>query len=102
VDSPTGLRVAFIVACDLGPRGSQGLKFPWPQGYFPSDDTAPFKSRPGVNLLRYSTVSHVGADEVRSLRQISDNLGWQQDKILRRNGGWRSHPLVGTTTNIGV
>ena len=102
VDTRTGLRVAFIVACDWGPRGLQGLNFPWPHGYFPSDDLPPFTPRPGVNLLRYSTVSHVTAEQLHHLRQVSQDLGWEKDKILRRNGGWRSHPLVGITTNIGV
>jgi len=54
VTAPTGLRIAFLVACDWGPRGAQGLNFPWPLGYLPSDDGPPFSPRPGVNLLRAS------------------------------------------------
>jgi poly-gamma-glutamate synthesis protein (capsule biosynthesis protein) len=102
VDSPTGLRVAFIVACDWGPRAGQGLNFPWPVGYIPSDDAPPFTPRPGVNLLRYETVSHVSPDQLAQLRRISHDLGWEQDKIFRRNGFSRSHPLVGLTTNLDV
>jgi poly-gamma-glutamate synthesis protein (capsule biosynthesis protein) len=102
VDSATGLRVAFIVACDWGPRGGQGLNFPWPVGYLPSDDASPFRPRPGVNLLRYETVSHVSTAQLEQLRSMSRELGWEQDKIFRRNGFSRSHPLVGLTTNVGV
>lgn len=102
VESPSGLRVAFIVACDWGPRAGQGLNFPWPVGYMPSDDTPPFRPRPGLNLLRYETVSHVTAQELAQLRSISEKLGWESDKVARRNGFGRSQPLVGLTTNIGV
>lgn len=102
VDAPTGLRVAVIMACDWGPRGAQGLNFPWPVGYMASDDAPPFSPRPGVNLLRYESVSHVSAEQLEHLRRISADLDWEQDKIYRRNGYWRSHPLVGTTTNVGV
>jgi poly-gamma-glutamate synthesis protein (capsule biosynthesis protein) len=102
VTAPSGLRIAFIVACDWGPRGAQGLNFPWPQGYLPSDDGPPFTPRPGVNLLRYESVAQVRADDLAALRRISGDLGWEQDKIYRKHGVWRSHPLVGPTTNVGV
>src|SRR3954470_14109842 len=101
VDAKTGLRIAVIVACDWGPRGLQGLNFPWPVGYLASDDAPPFTPRPGVNLLRYESVSHVTKDQLEHLRQISNDLGWEQDKIYRRNGYWRSHALVGASTNLG-
>ena len=102
VDSPSGLRVAFIVACDWGPRAGQGLNFPWPVGYMPSDDAPPFRPRPGVNLLRYESVSHVSREQLAQLRAISEDLQWESDKVARRNGFGRSQPLVGLTTNIGV
>ncbi len=102
VESPSGLRVAFIVACDWGPRSGQGLNFPWPVGYFPSDDRPPFTPRPGVNLLRYETVTHVRRDQLEQLRTMSHELGWEHDKIMRRSGFGRSHPLVGLITNLGV
>jgi poly-gamma-glutamate capsule biosynthesis protein CapA/YwtB (metallophosphatase superfamily) len=102
VTSPTGLRVAFIVACDWGPRGAQGLNFPWPLGYLASDDGPPFAPRPGVNLLRYQSVAQVSAEQLAQLRQISHDLGWEQDKVYRKHGVWRSHPLAGMTTNVGV
>ncbi len=102
VETPTGLRVAFIAVCDWGPRGSLGLNFPWPAGYLPSDDAPPFRPRPGVNLLRYDVVSHVTLDQLNHLRRISGDLGWEPDKIYRRNGFNRAHPLVGLTTNLGA
>ncbi len=102
VTAPTGLRIAFIVACDWGPRGAQGLNFPWPFGYLPSDDGPPFRPRPGVNLLRYQSVSRVTAEQLAQLRRISADLGWEQDKVYRRHGVWRSHPRVGPDTNLGV
>lgn len=102
VDAPSGLRVAFVVACDWGPRGAQGLNFPWPMGVMASDEQPPFASRPGLNLLRYESVSHVTKAQLEELRTISAELGWEQDKIYRRNGFWRSHPLVGAHTNLGV
>jgi poly-gamma-glutamate synthesis protein (capsule biosynthesis protein) len=102
VESPSGLRIAFIVACDWGPRGSQGLNFPWPVGYMPSDDAPPFRPRPGVNLLRYESVSHVSSEQLAQLRSISEALDWESDKVARRNGFGRSLPLVGLTTNVGV
>jgi len=102
VTASNGMRVAFLAASDWGPRASKGLNFPWPAGYFPSDDGTPFKPRPGVNLLRYEAVSYVTKAQVEQLRTISKALDWDQDKILRANGFWRSHQLVGPTTNIGV
>ena len=102
VTAPSGLRVAFIVACDWGPRGGQGLNFPWPHGFIPSDDGPPFRPRPGVNLLRYESVSQVSAEQLEALRRMSHDLGWERDKIYRKHGWWRSHPLVGPTTNLGV
>jgi poly-gamma-glutamate capsule biosynthesis protein CapA/YwtB (metallophosphatase superfamily) len=102
LETRAGVRVAFLAASDWGPRASQGLNFPWPAGYFPSNDGPPFRPRPGVNLLRYDSVSHVSRQQVEELRRISEGLDWEQDKILRRNGFWRSHQLVGPTTNLGV
>jgi poly-gamma-glutamate synthesis protein (capsule biosynthesis protein) len=102
IDTPSGLRVAVMAACDWGPRGAHGLGFPWPSAYFPSDDGPHFTSRPGVNLLRYDVTSYVSREQLDQLRQISRQLNWEKDKILRSAGFWRSHPLVGMTTNISV
>ncbi len=101
-DTPSGARVAFMAACDYGPRGNMGLVFPWPHGYLPADNLPPFKSRPGVNLLRYDTAHVVSRDALDHLRQISQDLGWESEKLLRRHGGGsRSAPLIGATTNFG-
>src|ERR1700687_78000 len=102
VNAPSGLRVAFLAASDWGARASQGLTFPSPAGYFPSDDGPPFHPRPGVNLLRYESVSYVSREHIEQLRRISKSLDWEQDKVLRRNGFWRSHQLVGPKTTLGV
>ena len=101
-DTPSGARVAFLAACDYGPRANMGLVFPWPHGYLPADNLPPFKSRPGVNLLRYDTAHVVSQDSLNALRQISQDLGWESEKLLRRHGGGsRSAPLIGPTTNFG-
>jgi poly-gamma-glutamate capsule biosynthesis protein CapA/YwtB (metallophosphatase superfamily) len=102
VDSPSGLTVALIVACDWGPRRALGLNFPWPVGYMASDDAPPFRPRSGVNLLRYDAVAHVPSDQLQHLREISAGLAWDEDKVLRRNGFLRSLPFVGFNTNLDV
>lgn len=102
LDTPSGHRVAFLAACDWGTRGRMGLNFPWPAGYLASDEAPPFRSRPGVNLLRYDAESVVTREQLAALREISQALGWERDKTLRRIGFWRSHPLVGMTSNLGV
>jgi poly-gamma-glutamate capsule biosynthesis protein CapA/YwtB (metallophosphatase superfamily) len=102
LDTPSGLRLAFIAVCDWGPRGSLELNISWPVGYIPSDDDPPFQSRPGVNLLRYQAVTRVTREQLGWLRQISQSLGWERDKIYRRNGFGRDYPLVGMTTNLDV
>jgi hypothetical protein len=60
------------------------------------------RSRPGLNLLRYDAVTHVRGDDLATLKRLSAELDWDDDKVSRRNGGARSHPLVGMETNIGV
>ncbi|MBW0093852.1 CapA family protein [Pseudonocardia sp. KRD-184] len=102
IDTPAGLRVAFVAACDWGPRGALGLGFPWPMGVLASDEQPPFRSRPGLNLLRYSAVAHVTRAQLENLRTMSRELGWEQDKTYRRLGFWRSHPLVGSASNLDV
>jgi poly-gamma-glutamate capsule biosynthesis protein CapA/YwtB (metallophosphatase superfamily) len=102
LDTSSGHRVAIIAACDWGPRGAQGLNFPWPVGNLASDEAPPFRSRPGMNLLRYDVVTQVTREQLEQLRAMSAALGWDQDKVLRRNGYEVSHPLVGMTTNLGL
>ena len=95
VDAPNGRRVAMISTVDWGPRGLMDLPFPWPVGFMPSDDGPPYARRPGVNLLRYDTVYHVGRQEIDALRKVSKDLDWERAKTLRREGGSRDHPTVG-------
>ena len=88
-------RVAMISAADWGPRRLMELPFPWPAGYLPSDELPPFRSRPGVNLVRYDAVVHVDAAAFEQLRRISTALEWDKGKIVRRMGGGRTETLVG-------
>jgi poly-gamma-glutamate synthesis protein (capsule biosynthesis protein) len=90
-------RVAIISVADWGPRLLMELPFPWPAGYMPSDELPPFKSRPGVNLIRYDAVVHVDKPAFDQLRRISENLEWERGKVGRRSGGVRTEPLVGPT-----
>jgi poly-gamma-glutamate synthesis protein (capsule biosynthesis protein) len=94
VETPAG-RVAIISVADWGPRLLMELPFPWPAGYMPSDELPPFKSRPGVNLIRYDVVMHVDKLALDQLRRISDRMEWERGKVGRRTGGVRTEPLVG-------
>jgi poly-gamma-glutamate capsule biosynthesis protein CapA/YwtB (metallophosphatase superfamily) len=94
LDTPHG-RVAFIGAADWGPRRLMELPFPWPAGYLGSDERPPFRSRPGVNLVRYDAVVHVDDAAFDQLRRISASLDWDKAKIVRRMGGGRTEALVG-------
>lgn len=96
VETPAG-RLAIISACDWGPRLLMELPFPWPAGYMPSDELPPFKSRPGVNLVRYDAVIHVDEAAFTQLRRISGELQWERGKVGRRSGGVRTETLVGPT-----
>jgi poly-gamma-glutamate capsule biosynthesis protein CapA/YwtB (metallophosphatase superfamily) len=90
-------RFAIISVADWGPRLLMELPFPWPAGYMPSDELPPFKSRPGVNLVRYEAVVHVDQAAFDQLRRISGELGWERGKVGRRSGGVRTETLVGPT-----
>jgi poly-gamma-glutamate synthesis protein (capsule biosynthesis protein) len=94
IETPAG-RVAIISIADWGPRLLMELPFPWPAGYMPSDELPPFKSRPGVNLIRYDAVIEVDKPAFDQLRRISENLEWERGKVGRRTGGVRTEPLVG-------
>jgi poly-gamma-glutamate synthesis protein (capsule biosynthesis protein) len=96
LETPRG-RVAVISAADWGPRRLMELPFPWPAGYLPSDERPPFRSRPGVNLVRYDAVVDVDEPAFQQLRRISDALDWGAAKIVRRMGGGRTETLVGPT-----
>ena len=60
VETPRGLRIAFVVACDWGPRGSQGLGFPWPAGYLGSDDGHPFPPARSQSPAIRATLAYLG------------------------------------------
>jgi len=94
IETPGGT-VAIISVADWGPRLLMELPFPWPAGYMPSDELPPFRSRPGVNLIRYDVVVHVDRAAVDQLRRISGMLHWERGKVGRRTGGVRTETLVG-------
>jgi poly-gamma-glutamate synthesis protein (capsule biosynthesis protein) len=90
-------RVALISVADWGPRQQMELSFPWPAGYMPSDELPPYKSRPGINLLRYDAAIHVDREAFDQIRRISEQLDWGRGKQVRFKGAARSEPLIGTT-----
>ncbi|MBI2986992.1 MAG: CapA family protein [Deltaproteobacteria bacterium] len=90
-------RVALIAAADWGPRQMMDLPFPWPAGYMPADELPPYKSRPGVNVLRYDAVAHVDRDAFEQLKRISQELEWGRGKVVRFQGAARTEPLIGST-----
>jgi poly-gamma-glutamate synthesis protein (capsule biosynthesis protein) len=94
VETPHGRRVAVISLCDWGPRGLMDMLFPWPHGYLPSDELPPFRSRPGINLLRYGVETHVERETLNELRRTSEYLGWESSKVLRRSGMMRDYPVI--------
>ena len=95
VSTPQG-RVALICAADWGPRQKMDLPVPWPAGYMPSDEGPWFRSRPGINLLRYDATVHVDREVFDQLRRMSRELDWERAKISRREGGGQyTQPLVG-------
>jgi poly-gamma-glutamate synthesis protein (capsule biosynthesis protein) len=94
VETRQGRRVAIISLCDWGPRGLMDMLFPWPHGYMPSNELPPFRSRPGINLLRYGVVTRVDQQTLRELRRASDYLGWETSKAMRRTGMMRDFPVI--------
>jgi poly-gamma-glutamate capsule biosynthesis protein CapA/YwtB (metallophosphatase superfamily) len=90
-------RVALIALADWGPRQMMDLPFPWPAGYMGSDELPPYRSRPGVNLLRYDAVVHVDRAAFEQLRRISQELNWERGKVVRFQGAARTEPLVGSS-----
>jgi poly-gamma-glutamate capsule biosynthesis protein CapA/YwtB (metallophosphatase superfamily) len=90
-------RIALIALADWGPRQMMDLPFPWPAGYMGSDELPPYKSRPGVNLLRYEAVAHVDRSAFDALRRISRELNWERGKIVRFQGAARTETLIGPT-----
>ena len=90
-------RVALIALADWGPRQMMDLPFPWPAGYMGSDELPPYKSRPGVNLLRYDSVAHVDRAAFDQLKRISQELNWERGKVVRFQGAARTETLIGST-----
>jgi poly-gamma-glutamate synthesis protein (capsule biosynthesis protein) len=70
------------------------MLFPWPHGYMPSDELPPFRSRPGMNLLRYGVETRVERRTLDELRRASEYLGWESSKALRRAGMMRDYPVI--------
>ena len=89
-------RVALIAAADWGPKQQMEIPAPWPAGYMPTDERPPFRSRPGINLLRYAPIFEVERDAFDQLRSISRAFGWEKGKAKRRVGAHRGVPLMGT------
>ncbi len=94
-DTPGGQRVAVLSAFDWGPRRAMDLNFPWPWGQMASDDGPPYRTRPGVNLLRYTTETTVDRQTFDELRRASAYLGWEEAKAYRRGGAERDLALIG-------
>jgi poly-gamma-glutamate synthesis protein (capsule biosynthesis protein) len=94
IETSSGRRVAMISVCDFGPRGAMDMLFPWPHGYLPSDELPPFRSRPGMNLLRYGAVTRVDRRTLDELRRASAYLGWEAPKAMRRTGMMRDFPVI--------
>jgi poly-gamma-glutamate synthesis protein (capsule biosynthesis protein) len=89
-------RVALIAAADWGPKQQMEIPAPWPAGYLAADERPPYKSRPGINLLRYSPVFHINRDAFDQLRNISRAFGWERGKAKRLLGSERGVPLMGS------
>ncbi len=87
--------VALIAAADWGPRGRMDLPYQMPAAVMAADEGPTFKSRPGLNLIRYDAVTLVDRSTLDALRRASQELGWEQTKATRRRGGGRDEALIG-------
>jgi len=92
VDTAEGV-VALIAAADWGPRGLGDLPFPVPIGAFAADADRYYHGRPGLNLLRYDCRFTVPAAALDQLRSLSEQMGWEASKAMRRGGGGRAEPM---------
>lgn len=90
-------RVALISLSDWGPRGMMDLSFQMPSHMMPADQGPEFKSRPGVNLLRYDSVITVDSATMDALRRASKELRWEEAKASRRSGIGKAVAFVGPT-----
>jgi poly-gamma-glutamate capsule biosynthesis protein CapA/YwtB (metallophosphatase superfamily) len=94
LETPTGT-VALIAAADWGPRGRMDLPYQMPAAVMAADEGPLFKSRPGLNLIRYDAVTQVDRATFDAIRRASKELGWEQAKAGRRRGGGRDEALIG-------
>jgi poly-gamma-glutamate capsule biosynthesis protein CapA/YwtB (metallophosphatase superfamily) len=85
--------VALVAAADWGPRGLGDLPFPVPLGALAADADRYYKGRPGLNLLRYDCRFTVPAAALDQLRSLSEQMGWEASKAMRRGGGGRAEPM---------
>jgi poly-gamma-glutamate capsule biosynthesis protein CapA/YwtB (metallophosphatase superfamily) len=92
LETPGGV-VALIAAADWGPRGLGDLPFPVPLGALAADADRYYKGRPGLNLLRYDCRFTVPAAALDQLRSLSEQMGWEASKAMRRGGGGRAEPM---------
>ncbi|MGO9056464.1 MAG: CapA family protein [Candidatus Binataceae bacterium] len=94
LETPKGI-VALVAAADWGPRGRMDLPYQMPAAVMAADEGPTFKSRPGLNLIRYDAVTLVDRATLDALRAASQGLGWEQTKAARRRGGGRDEALIG-------
>jgi poly-gamma-glutamate capsule biosynthesis protein CapA/YwtB (metallophosphatase superfamily) len=94
LETDSGL-VGFVAAADWGPRGLGDLSFPPPIGFLAADADRYFRGRPGANLLRFECEFLVPDRIIDELRTLSAEMGWEEAKAMRRNGGGRAEPLTG-------
>ena len=100
LETPEGT-VALIAAADWGPRGRMDLPYQMPAAVMAADEGPMFKSRPGLNVVRYDAVTLVDRGTLDALRKASQELGWEQAKASRRRGGGRDEALIGPSVMGG-
>jgi poly-gamma-glutamate synthesis protein (capsule biosynthesis protein) len=71
------------------------LPYQMPAAVMAADEGPMFKSRPGLNVIRYDAVTLVDRTTFDTLRKASQELGWEQAKASRRRGGGRDEALIG-------
>ena len=90
-------RVAVINSADNGIRARGEVPFPVPRGCMAADQGPWFADRPGLNMIRYEPIYHVDAGTFDALRRASAELGWDEDKRLRAQGGGLHSPSMGAS-----
>ena len=87
-------RIGLIGVAEYGPNRDMGLPPAAPAGYMPSDELPPFKSRPGLNLVRFDAAFQVDQASFDGLRRISEEFGWQRGKADRREGAGSGYSIA--------